>query len=551
MLSNGWRITEQRMSIAKEEIKIGLVLARGKEREFLEAVNDRQLVEYVRNFVKFQDAYGNNQFIYVDDLESYKRQIGELSEKGMVPKRSYKVLIGDKELLGVHLYHLLKAGPSGPHVGAAHFFVDLEKNPDFCQLDLRDEVKIIWTDNDELAFGGFIHEASYGDNSAVFLCYGGSRRLHQGRIMSEFIGMKGEDMLQFLASHGGFKTHFDGSLQPNLQEREFKVIFPIEGLKIPCDFQIQSTLFTPDLTKQLPTQTKAAKALSKAPWSTTASFAVVVLKTKHWYQALTDAEILVTTAINWLQFRTDITAPCVTEDGIVKRIYYSLARNFSRCRLVRYGLAIEQATGSSVYCQLDIRAGHPLILKHDPEEFLSPFVSISNRLAQSVDGNENAARSLYQALGWLMRSLETESQIDNLLQLWIALEFICAKEKIPRRVDIKNLTMCIEAIERLSIPPSEELAFVRSIRNVNDPSLMERWNHLINTLGMKLTEREEQLIAKMRHERNKVEHGKGPVEISVEDVEKFRSILERVFILKVTNLIERGYAIPCLGDLFK
>jgi len=550
LLAKGWNIAEIKTSISKEEIRIRLLLAQGRDRKFIEAVNDREILEYVRHVKKFQDAYGNNRFIYVDDFESYDKQTEELSKQGIVPKRPYKVIIGDTELQGVHLYHLLEAGPGGQHVGAAHFFVDLSKNPDFCQLDLRDDVKIMWADTNEIVFGGSVHEASYGDNSAVFLCYGGSRRLHQGRVNAEFIGIKPGDMLQFVASFGGIKAHFEGAIQPNLQEREFKVIFPIVGLKTPCDFKIQNTLFTPDLAKELPPIAKGAKTVSIAPWSIATSFAVTVLRANHPYQALKDAEKLVANAVNWLQLRTDVTVPCVVNDGIAKRIYYNLAKNYSRCRLVGYGLVVEQATSGLIFCQLDLRAGHALVFTHDPDDFLAPFAWIWNRLIQPLDKSGNRSPDVYQALNWLMRSFEMESPTDNLLQLWIALEFLCAKERVPRHVEKKDLAACIEAIDRLGVSPSAKVAVVDSIRRVNDPSLMERWDHLINTLGMKLTESEKVLIAKMRTERNKVTHGKKTVEISIEEIEKFRSILERVFLLKVVDLIEKGYAIPYLGNLF-
>lgn len=536
---------------AREEMRIRLVLAKGRKREFMEVVNDGEFAEYVFHFKKFQDAYGNNEFIYVDDLESYNKQIDELSQKGIVPKRPYKVFIGDNELKGVLLYHLLLAGPGGPHVGAAHFFVDLKKNSDFCQFDLRDEVKIIWTDNDEIAFRGFAHEASYSDDSAAFLCYGGSRRLHQGRVTSEFLGMKGEDALYFLASYAGYKPKFHGPLQPNLESRDFKVIFPIEGLKVPCDFKVENVLFTPNLSKELSDQAKNGKTLSKAPWSTASTFLVVILEADDYYEALVNAERLAATAVNWVQFRTDITTPCVIEEGRVNTIYYSLRKNFSRCRHIRYGLVIEQATGGSAFCLLDERAGHALVFKHDPNDFLEPLAWIWNRLRQSVDGQESDVQNLYQALNWLMRSFETESPIDNLLQLWIALEFICSKEKVPKTIQKENLRMCITSIENLSIPEDEKRSVIESVRDVNNPSLMKKWNHLVSRLGVKLTEREKELISKLRSERNKVMHGKETVELSIEEVEKFRSILERVFLLKVTHLLKRLYGIPCLGYLFR
>jgi len=552
LLAAGWRIAGETFSInaAKRETKIGLILERVGKKQYMKVVNDEEFIEYILHFQKFQDKYGNNEFIFVDDLDAYNKRLEEIRRKGVVPKRPYKVFIGDVELNGVHLYHLVLPGPGGAHIGAAHFFVDLAKNPDFCQMDLRSEVKVIWTDNNNTAFGGFVHEAAYGRNSAVFLCYGGSRRLHQGRITCEYLGMRAEDILYFVTVYSGVKAKFHGNLQPNLTKRDFTVVFPIVGLMIPNDFEIHDVLFTSDLGKELSQQAKKAKTLSKRPWSTASAFAVLTLKARHYYEALVRAKEIAENAVDWLQLRTDITFPCFIEGKAVRRIYYNLSKNFSRCQLVRYGLVIEASNGASAFCLLDISAGHPLVFKGNPGEFLAPLVPIWTKLRLLHDEEQTRVRALNQTLNWLMLSFETESPIDNLLQLWIALEFLCSKERIPKRVQKQNLKNCMAAIKGLSISQKEKEAVLESIGFVNNPLLMARWKHLVDRLGVKLTKQEMMLILKLRTERNRITHGKEVSRLTIEEVEKFRSILERVFLLETVQLIERRWGIPFLGNIF-
>ena len=412
----------------------------------------------------------------------------------------------------------------------------MNKNPNYCEIDLRDEVKIIWTDTGEIVFRGFTHQTLYGGDSAVFLCYGGTRRLHEERITLEVLGMEPQDVLYFIAISGGLKAHFHGGPRPNLSFRDFKVIFPIEGLEIPCDFKVENILFTPNIRNELSDQAKKGKALCNPPWSNASAFAVVILKANHFYEALIEAEKLAQRAIDWIQFRTDITIPCIIEGGKKKRIYYSLRKNFSRFRLIKYGLVTDLTTGASLFYLLDERIGHPLVFKYNPDEFLEPIVPIWNKLAKFSTRKESEVQALYQTLNWLMLSYEEESPIDNLLQLWIAFEFLCSREKVPKFVKRSSLKKAITCIENLNIPQDEKKKIIEKINEVNNPSLMTRWNHLLNRLRIRLTNREKELISKLRSARNKVIHGDKIVELSIEQIEKFRSVLERVFLLKIENI---------------
>ena len=163
----------------------------------MEAINDSEFFEFTSHFEKFRDNYGNNQFVYVEDVQGYKQKIEELIKQGIVPKRPYKIIIGEVVLNDASLYYLVLPGYGRAHVGAANFFVDLDKNPEFYQIDFRNPVEIRWTDNEEVAFRGYAHEVYVSERSILFLCYGGTRRLFQGKVACEFIGTTPEDSIFF------------------------------------------------------------------------------------------------------------------------------------------------------------------------------------------------------------------------------------------------------------------------------------------------------------------------------------------------------------------
>ena len=128
------------------------------------------------------------------------------------------------------LYHLVIPALGGAHLGEAYFYIRISQNPEFFNLDYRDPVKITWLDTNQLAFNGFSHEVYANEDSVLFLCAGGPRRLFQGKIVFEFIDVPPLDAMYFVGKSANMPTIFEGGVQPLLIQRNFKVIFPILGL---------------------------------------------------------------------------------------------------------------------------------------------------------------------------------------------------------------------------------------------------------------------------------------------------------------------------------
>jgi hypothetical protein len=332
--------------------------------------------------------------------------------------------------------------------------------------------------------------------------------------------------------------------------RKFRVIFPVGDLNIPADFRVEQVYFTND-SDVIPETVKKSKTMAGPPWIAASAFAVVDVSAEHYFDALLKAEEIAKRAVDWIQFRTDISLPCTYENGKTVLLSYNLSKSFSKCRLIPYGLAIDSKTNGAVFNLLTLQSGHPLVFHHTPQEFFEPLNSVWEKLSQIYIQDSESVRPLYEALSWLMQTFEIESLVDNLLQLWIAFEFVCSKEKTTEHVQRASICSSISSIKHLGLPFAEEKALMQSVNQVNSPTLMEKWDGLLLRLGITLSEREKALISKMRKARNNIEHGKRLSEVSIEDIEKFRSILERVFLTKATKLVDNRYGLPDLSQLFK
>lgn len=552
LLKEGWQITSHKIQVlAREGVELEhVVLKKGNDTTFVETKNDPEFLEYMRHFEKFKDEFGNNQFVYVEDINGYKQKIENLIIRGTVPKRPYQITIGELKIDSPHLYHLVIPGFGRAHLGQAYFFVNTSKNPDLSKFDYLDNIQIKWTDTNQLAFYGFAHEVYANDNSILFLCLGGPRRFTQDRLTSELIGIPGDDALYFVAKASRMNVVIHNGSKPLLTQRSFKVLFPVAGLGLPSEFRIEQVTFTNTINNHLTPAILNSKTLQEQPWKDTKAFAVVEVIGEHFIDAMIKAEEVAKRAVDWIQFRTDLSLPCITYEGKRILLSYNMDKSFSKCFLIPYALAIDSASKGAIFNLLNVQSGHQLVFHHSPKEFFEPLIPLLDKLEQISKQYNDSVQPLYETLSWLMQSFEIESLIDNLLQLWIAFEFLCTNEKAVRLVPETTVNSCILEVQGLALPKEQEVAMVENIRRVNEPPLMVKWQALLLRVNLSLTDNEHRLVRKLRTERNNLVHGKKSSKLTIEDLDKFRSILEKVFVKKAVSLVESHYGVQNISFVF-
>ena len=256
-------------------------------------------------------------------------------------------------------------------------------------------------------------------------------------------------------------------------------------------------------------------------------------------------------AVDWLQFRTDITLPCIEHEGQKIMLSYNMSKAFSKCFLIPHSLAIDSISKGAIFNTLNVQSGHSLVFHHSPQDVFDPLVPIVDKLQHLNTQFGEKVQPLYETLGWLMQSFEIESLIDNLLQLWIAFEFVCTNEKVAKLVSDTTIGNSVLAVQGLGLPKAEEDVLIQGLMRINDTPLMVKWQKLLRRLDVSLSVTEQKLVRSLRTERNKLIHGKKSCKLTIEDLEKFRSILERIFIKKASSLIDSHYGIQNLSFLFE
>lgn len=241
-------------------------------------------------------------------------------------------------------------------------------------------------------------------------------------------------------------------------------------------------------------------------------------------------------AIEWIQLRTDLTLPCIHKEDGNNEISYNLKKNFSRFSLVRYGLVIDKDDMSACFYNLNEKIGHPLVIKYDPAEYIKPMEYYWEIISSLESEGKSDAKTLSQSLHWLLRSYEEESPIDNLIELFIAFEFLCSGVSVPKIVENNVLNRIKEYVEELKLDENQQERIIDCINMVNNPPIMVRWFNLLSNIGVNLTDEENDTISELRSFRNKLIHGESIINLSITKIEKFRSVLEKVFLYKTQGM---------------
>ncbi len=154
-------------------------------------------------------------------------------------------------------------------------------------------------------------------------------------------------------------------------------------------------------------------------------------------------------------------------------------------------------------------------------------------LQRSSQELSNKERSIISALHWLRRARDEGKDIDKLIYLWNAIEFLCAPVSIPvlfSKGEIDSVTKLSQSsISSQDIAKKTKLKRLGDlIANLNDPSLLYKLEYLINKENIEVSKEEWSLINKSRTKRNSLFHGKSAVIFSDSEAVKLSFIVSKI-----------------------
>lgn len=178
--------------------------------------------------------------------------------------------------------------------------------------------------------------------------------------------------------------------------------------------------------------------------------------------------------------------------------------------------------------------GHPLIFQYNPEEYFVGFnEKFKNILSKSPQEMVRKELCIVASLHWLSLALNNNNQLDKLLYLWNALEFIVSESKLEQKFNKNDRQAIRNKISELNLSPEQLKIIEEKIQQLNDSPLMVKVQNELYRKNIELDQNELEVLKKLRKLRNDVIHGKTIEKINYEEVEKFISIIERLLLFTI------------------
>lgn len=118
-----------------------VTLKKGESREVVKSVNSQEFLEFILHFKQAKDKYDNSEFVYIEDLEKYNQMV-KSKHNHVVLEDHHKLSISGRDFTQGITTIDLKSGGRDNRIGTAQIWVDLDKNPDFKNVDFKDEIEV-------------------------------------------------------------------------------------------------------------------------------------------------------------------------------------------------------------------------------------------------------------------------------------------------------------------------------------------------------------------------------------------------------------------------
>jgi len=326
--------------------------------------------------------------------------------------------------------------------------IDLEKNPDFLNCDLKDELEVFDKENQMVIFRGLIKNYSRDVNHGFIIAQDLSLKLETTRIGGavEFINMNPADTLLLMTS--SIEIQVIHNLPINIEEREFVIIMPIKNLIINGSFKIGDVEFYQDFhSKDDELIRKSSNGLDNKEWNGNYPRARIIIIADQFFSAIKKGYSKISSAIDLIALRTDLSFPVVRIGDSENNLNFSYYNSLSKVNIPSTIYCRERYTDSFTIFNMEMLMETILALEFKPQNY---FIIINKMFDHLITKGNNTQeeKNLPYALHWLRMAIQSKDNKDKLLDLWTAMEFLMAKKKIKNlfsHSEIEKINNLIES----------------------------------------------------------------------------------------------------------
>ncbi|MFA5064456.1 MAG: hypothetical protein WC566_03220 [Dehalococcoidia bacterium] len=534
LMEDGYRILGIKMKFAKhneqDTLEIDVTLKRGENTETVYSINSSEFLDYVNHFKKVKDKYDNDEFIYINDLSRYDSLMNQYHNQPVLSEHHQLRISGREFSKGIMTLYFRPAGVDNKQ-GLASFWIDLAQNPDFRNVDFKDEVEI-YDRSHNIVLRGFAKNYESSDQTGFILVQDSSLKMEHERKSVEFIKMNTTDCVGLLAESCGFNFKPHG-IPYNTDERDFIIIMPVQNLIIDRNFVIGNVEFYQDFNDLDDFLIrKSGTGRNNSLWNGNFPRAKVTIKARQFNEAIIGGYGIIAKAIDIIALRTDISfaSPVINDDTNI--FGFSYYKYLSRVKIPTWVYCREKDSEAHTLFNIESLIENTLALDIDPRGYFDDINSLCSDLMVKENISVDEMNILH-ALHWLRKSIQEGSNKDKFIDLWIAFEFLLSgtkSKKLFTNDQISELQRVIDNLDENSYVRTQKDAIKSKIEMLNDSPLMEKFNQLKFELGVDLSEWEIGILKTARRKRANLFHGRGDVEIKEGDLNKMRTILEKMLI---------------------
>lgn len=535
LLEDGFRISEINYDFNDKKFSSTATLEKSEDKKIVTSANP-YFFEYLQHFKRVLDNYNNPHFVYVDENTSNGNttNINEFKTKSS----DYYIKIGDR-LLNKNLIIQMIEQP-GPKRPSAHavFYINHATNPEFKDIDARDPLEIYRKSDGQLVYKGVINGINHLNDESFFECETAPRSLTTTKVSAEFTNFNSLSALYFVANCAALKL--DPRIPVNLSEKDFIIIVPILDFIIQDSFSFGGIEFYSLFDSKDDYLIKKSQFCQKeADWASSYVRARLRLKSISHYDAIQLGYEKITSVVDWLIFCNDLSMPVIEDDSGKIFARYDYFKHYSRI-----------STSTMVYCReinrestcvFDTRelVGNKLVIDSNLKEYFKPTKEIFEKiLAKTRENSSQMERNILLSLHWLARTVREGTNLDRLLDLWTSLELIVLRDDSIYPFSDMDKLKILEKVMDLDFSKQQLDILENKLAMVNDVPLMEHLRRTVDKLSLSFSTSEWALLRSTRQKRNSIEHGMKECQVSREEIEKLRSLTERIIIAVAKEAIK-------------
>ena len=534
LLEDGYKIVRHQLqyknNTGQNIIENEVTLQKESNTVIIHSIDSPEFLQFISHFKRAKDKYDNAEFIYVKDLDRYNQMV-EKQQNQVALRDHHRLSISGREFSEGIITTYFQPGEPGKSLGLANFWIDLDQNPDFKNVDFKDEI-VVYDKSNSPVFRGFVKNYEYSDQNGFILAQDMSLKMDIKKVSVEFNKMNSVDCVGLLTESAGFKFRPHG-IPYNTIERDFIVIIPVQNMIIDQSFRIGDVEFYQEfesLDDSLIRKSNTGR--NNSLWNGNFPRARVTVKAKQFFQAISKGFSSISKAVDIIALRTDMSFPTLLINDDSVKFQFSYYKHLSKVKIPSWVYCREKDSEAHTFFNTESIIENLLSIEVDPQNFFEDV----NKLCSDLIIKDNPTadeENLLQVLHWLRKSIQEDNNKDKFISLWIGFEFLISGVKTASMFTEKEISDLIKIMDDTGYDINKKDAIKSKLKMLNEPPLMEKFSHLKNSLGVDLSDWELSILRAARKKRTDLIHGRKDVDIQDEELNKMRTILEKMLIKKL------------------